>query len=76
MFMWKYFILYVGVGVATGYTFNIKDEKYDMVSYVFAMIALLLVAWNFGTFGFSWAILSIGEVLLGFIVGSMIKKAI
>ena len=74
MFMWKYFILYVGAGGAVGYTFYIEDEKYSMVSYVFAMIALLLVGWNFGTFGFSWGILSVGEVVLGFFFGGMVKK--
>ena len=74
MFMWKYFILYVGVGAATGYTFNIRDERYSMLSYFGAMAALLLVGWNFATFGFFWGIFSIGEVILGFIAGSIIKN--
>ena len=79
MFQIKYFLLFVLLGFAVGFSNTKTEVVYDdrgveSLSPLFNIISVGALIWSFGTFGFSWGVLSCGEMLLGFIAGAYARR--
>ena len=79
MFMWKYFFLYVFIGFLNGFTnpFEVRATRsIDKLFPIVSILAIVLIIWDFSTFGASWGVLSIGEFIGYFIGKSVARKVI
>ena len=74
MFQFKYFLLFVFLGFAVGFTNTQTEAVYDRrgtdaLNPLFNVISLGAMIWSFATFGFFWGALSFGEMFLGYMAG-------
>lgn len=74
MFQIKYFLLFVLLGFAVGFTNTQTETVYDRrgvdaLNPLFNIISLGAMIWSFLTFGFSWGLLSFVEMFLGYLAG-------
>lgn len=79
MFQIKYFLLFVMLGFAVGFT-NTQTEVVhdrrgvDSLNPLFNIISLGAMIWSFATFGFFWGALSFGEMFLGYVAGTYARR--
>ena len=79
MFMWKYFFLYVFIGFLNGFTnpFEVRATRsIDKLFPIVSILAIVLIIWDFSTFGASWGFLSIGEFFIGYFVGKTVARKV
>ena len=79
MFQFKYFILFVLLGFALGFTKPMSETTFDRrpvdgLSPLFNIIAFGAMIWSFLTFGFFWGLLSFGEMFLGYQAGLYARR--
>ena len=75
MFQFKYFLLFVLLGFAVGFTNTqtevVQDRRaVDALNPLFNLISLGAMIWSFATFGFTWGALSFAEMFLGYLAGA------
>jgi hypothetical protein len=78
MFMWKYFILYFGVGLIAGIshpniTGNYSRRPIETIFPWLSLVILGLLVWNFASFGAKWGAISLFEVFAGVAIGTILR---
>jgi hypothetical protein len=79
MFQFKYFLLFVLLGFAVGFT-DKKAEKYqtslriDPFRPLIILVSLGAIGWSIFTFGLLWGFLSLGELYLGYWAGCQARQ--
>tara|TARA_B100000035_G_C20963234_1_gene537508 strand:- start:895 stop:1143 length:249 start_codon:yes stop_codon:yes gene_type:complete len=77
MFQWHYFIIYVFLGFASGYTNpDVPPHRTKPIQNIFwlvVVITAIAVLINFASFDFFWGFLSIIEVAIGYFIGRRIS---